>query len=86
MKNNSVTKQMKSPVHPGRIINDNYLVPLKMNIVTLANTMGVSKQTLKSVINESECINQELAVRLAHVFNTTPDLWIGMQANYDLVH
>jgi addiction module HigA family antidote len=75
---------MKRPIHPGRIIKDDYLEPLKMTIGSLASALGVTRQTIAAIINERAGISPEMALRLSEAFDTTPDLWIGMQRNYDL--
>ncbi len=75
---------MKRPIHPGRIIKDDYLEPLELTTGALANALGVTRQTIAAIINERAGISPEMALRLSEAFNTTPDLWIGMQRNYDL--
>lgn len=75
---------MKSPIHPGRIIKDDYLEPLEMTTGALANALGVTRQTIAAIINERAGVSPEMALRLSEAFDTTPDLWIGMQRNYDL--
>jgi addiction module HigA family antidote len=75
---------MFKPIHPGRIIRDDYLEPLELTAGELANALGVSRQTMVAILNERAGVSPEMALRLARAFDTTPDLWIGMQRNYDL--
>ncbi len=75
---------MKKPIHPGRIIKDDYLEPLELTTGALASALGVSRQTIAAIINERAGISPEMSLRLSEAFDTTPDLWIGMQRNYDL--
>lgn len=75
---------MFKPVHPGRIIRDDYLEPLELTVVGLANSLGVSRQTLTAILNERAGVSPEMALRLSEAFDTTPDLWIKMQRNFDL--
>jgi len=76
--------KMFKPVHPGRILRDDYLDPLELTIGELANALGVSRQTVTAILNERSGISPEMSLRLAKAFDTTPDLWITMQRNYDL--
>lgn len=75
---------MFKPVHPGRIIKDDYLEPLELTTGMLAKALGVSRQTMAAILNERAGISPEMALRLARAFDTSPDLWISMQRNYDL--
>jgi addiction module HigA family antidote len=76
--------KMFKPVHPGRIIRDDYLEPLEMTVVKLATALGTSRQTLTAILNERAGVTPEMAIRLSEAFDTTADLWITMQRNYDL--
>lgn len=75
---------MFKPIHPGRIIRDDYLEPLELTTGALAKALGVTRQTMAAILNERAGISPEMALRLAKAFDTTPDLWITMQRNYDL--
>jgi addiction module HigA family antidote len=75
---------MYKPVHPGRIIRDDYLEPLELTTGALAEALGVTRQTMAAIINERAGVSPEMALRLAKAFDTTPDLWIALQRNYDL--
>ena len=75
---------MYKPVHPGRIIRDDYLEPLELTTGALAKALGVTRQTMSAILNERAGVSPEMALRLAKAFDTTPDLWITLQRNYDL--
>ncbi len=77
-------KTLYKPVHPGRIIRDDYLEPLELTTGALAKALGVTRQTMAAILNERAGISPEMALRLAKAFDTTPDLWITLQRNYDL--
>lgn len=76
--------RMYKPVHPGRIIKDDYLLSLKMTVSKLASSLGISRQTMTAILNERAGISPEMALRLSEAFDTTPDFWLAMQRNYDL--
>ena len=77
-------KTMYKPVHPGRIIRDDYLEPLELTTGALAEALGVTRQTMAAILNERAGVSPEMALRLAKAFDTTPELWITLQRNYDL--
>lgn len=72
------------PAHPGRILKNMYLEPLGLNNGVAAGNLGVTRKTLSQLLNERQGISAEMALRLAKAFDTTPELWMNMQRNYDL--
>jgi len=77
-------KMIRRPTHPGNIIKEDYLSPLSISIKDMANNLGVSRKTLSKIINERGAITPDMALRLSRAFDTTPDLWLNLQKNYDL--
>jgi len=77
-------KMRRQPVHPGRIIQEDYLASLSITIKDMASNLGVSRKTLSKVINGRGSITPDMALRLSRAFNSTPDLWLNLQKNYDL--
>jgi addiction module HigA family antidote len=84
MNENSVKGPMKSPVHPGQVLKDLYLDPLELSITEAAKGLGVTRKTLSQLINGHHAVTPDMALRLSEAFNTTPQLWLNMQQNYDL--
>ena len=76
----------RPPVHPGRILKMHYLVPLSITITALAKHLGVSRKTVSKIVNEGGSITADMAGRLSITFDTSPDLWLNLQKNYDLWH
>jgi len=74
----------RSPTHPGGILRRHYLKPLSLTISRLSSILGVSRKTLSKIVNERGSITPDMALRLAKAFNTTPELWLNLQQNYDL--
>jgi len=79
-----MTKMKRKPIHPGKIIQEDYLKPLSITITEMASTLGISRKTLSKIINERGAITPDMSLRLARAFDTTPDLWMNLQKNYDL--
>ncbi len=77
-------KMTRKPTHPGKIIKEDYLLPLAMSIKDMAETLGVSRKTLSKIVNEKGSITPEMALRLSRAFDTSPDLWMNLQNKYDL--
>ena len=74
----------RKPSHPGIIIKKDYLEPLSITIKDMSTILGVSRKTLSKIINEKASISPEMAFRLSRAFDTTPELWMNLQNNYDL--
>jgi len=79
-------KMKRQPTHPGTIIREDYLEPLSISIKDMAAMLGVSRKTLSKIINERGSFTPDMALRLSRAFDTTPDLWLNLQKNYDLWH
>jgi addiction module HigA family antidote len=77
-------KMQRRPTHPGIIIKEDYLEPLSISIKDMSANLGVSRKTLSKIINTRGSITPEMALRLSRAFDTTPDLWMNLQKNYDL--
>lgn len=73
--------RMFNPPHPGTVLRD-YLgnVP----VTTAAKHLGITRVTLSRILNGSAGISAEMALRLSDALGTSPELWTGMQAQYDL--
>jgi addiction module HigA family antidote len=77
-------KMTRQPTHPGKIIKEDYLIPLSITITKLASILDVSRKTLSKIINERGAITPDMALRLSRAFDTSPDFWMNLQKNYDL--
>jgi antitoxin HigA-1 len=75
---------MKNPPHPGRIVRQDCIEPLGLTITAASAALGVTRQALNNLVNGKAGISPEMAVRLAKAFGGTPEMWLRLQANYDL--
>ena len=74
--------RMYNPPHPGEVIRE-YLG--EMSVSAAAKHLGVGRVTLSRVLNGNAAVSPEMALRLAAAFGTSsPEVWLGMQARYDL--
>jgi addiction module HigA family antidote len=72
------------PPHPGETIKEEYLVPLEMSTNALAKELGIGAARLSEIVRGRRGITADTALRLARYFGTTPELWLNLQAFYDL--
>ncbi len=75
---------MKNPPHPGRIVRQDCIEPLGLTITGAAKALGITRQALNNVVNGKAGISPEMAVRIAKAFGGSPEMWLRLQANYDL--
>jgi addiction module HigA family antidote len=75
--------RMHNPPHPGEVLRE-YLGDL--TITDVAARLGVARVTLQRVINGAAGISPDMAYRLGDAFGTSPELWAGMQMQFDLYH
>ena len=75
---------MHDPPHPGEILREDYLEPLRLNVTKAAASLGVTRKTLSAVLNERAGISPAMAHRLSKALDTTPEFWVNLQTQYDL--
>ena len=71
------------PIHPGEILRDE-LACLNLSANQFAIKLHVPSNRITSILNGKRSITAETALRLARFFGTTPELWINLQATFDL--
>jgi antitoxin HigA-1 len=75
---------MKNPPHPGLSVRYDCLEALGMSVTEGAKALGVTRQALNNLVNGKSGISAEMAIRLAKAFGSTPEMWLRLQAAYDL--
>jgi len=75
-----------TPTHPGEILRDDVLPALEMSVAEAAQALNVSRQTLHRILAGTMAVSPEMAVRLGKFCGNGPELWLRMQAAYDLWH
>ena len=76
--------RMKNPPHPGRIVRQECIEPLGLTVTKTAKALGVTRQTLNNLVNGRAGVSPEMAIRLSKAFGSSPEVWLGMQMEYDL--
>ena len=74
----------RPPTAPGVVLREEFLLPLGMTQAELARRMGVPLQRINLLVNGKRALTADTAVRLAAVFQTTPELWMNLQVARDL--
>jgi antitoxin HigA-1 len=75
---------MHKPAHPGEILKEMYLSPLGLTVTQTAKALGVTRKAFSELVNCKSNISIPMALKLSKAFNTTPELWLNMQQNFDL--
>ena len=73
--------RMQNPPHPGEILKE-YLGSI--SVTQAAARLEVNRMTLSRLLKGTSCVSADMAYRLADAFGTSPELWAGMQSQYDL--
>ena len=71
-------------IHPGEILNEDFLGPLGVSQYRLAQAVGVPPRRINEIVHGKRSISADTALRLARFFSTTPEFWINLQTQYDL--
>jgi len=74
----------RKPTHPGEMLDKLYIKPLQLNLQMLADRLGIARNTLFKIRAGEASVTTSLALSLAEAFDTTPQLWLNLQINYDL--
>ena len=73
-----------SPIHPGEILNEEFLRPLGISAYRVAQATHMNQTRLSQIIQGKRSISPDTALRLGKALNTTPQFWLNLQALYDL--
>jgi addiction module HigA family antidote len=79
-------KRNRPPSHPGSILRLHYLEPSGISVTDLAKELRLSRKTVSKILNERGAVTTDIALRLSRALDTTPELWLNLQRNYNLWH
>lgn len=79
-----MTDPRPRPVHPGEILREDFLPEYELTPGSLARALHLPRDRIEKLVREQRAVTADTAMRLARYFNTTPQFWMNMQANYDL--
>ena len=72
------------PIHPGEILQEEFLIPLGVSQYRLAKDTGVSPRRINEIVRGQRAISADTALRLARYFGMSERFWFNLQAHYDL--
>jgi addiction module HigA family antidote len=72
------------PIHPGEILLEDFMKPLEISINKLAREIGVPPNRISGIVNGRRAITADTALRLGVYFGVSPEIWLNLQADYDL--
>lgn len=73
-----------SPLHPGEVLREEFLVPLGLSPGALAKAMGVPRTRLERIVAETTGVTADTALRLGKALGTSAQLWLNLQNRYDV--
>lgn len=71
-------------IHPGEILLEEFMKPLGLSINRLARDLDVPPGRVSAIVNGKRAISADTALRLSQYFGVSAELWVGLQADYDL--
>lgn len=74
-----MNEKKRKPNHPGKILEDFYIIPLNLNLQELADRLRLSRNSLFKLRHGLSNITPSLAIRLGEAFGTTPNLWLNRE-------
>ena len=72
------------PIHPGEILREEFLAPLRLAPYSLAKALGIPRTRIERIVREETPVTPDTALRLGRYFKMTPEFWMNLQTSYDL--
>ena len=72
-------------VHPGEILREDFMLPMKLTAYRLAKDLRLPAPRVNDIVREKRAISADTALRLGRYFGTSAQLWLNLQARYDLL-
>ena len=74
----------RRPTHPGEMLREDFLPDFELTVSSLAEAVGVSRQSINEILRERRSISPEMALRLSRLFGNSPEFWVNAQRAVDL--
>lgn len=71
-------------MHPGQVLSEIYMSEMGLNQTQLAEKCGCSPRKINEIVNGKRSISAQFAIELEKAINTTAEMWVRMQAEFDL--
>jgi addiction module HigA family antidote len=77
-------KSKMPPVHPGEVLFEEFMKPMKLSQNRLGGDLGVSARRINEIVHGKRSITADTALRLSRYFGNSAEFWLGLQMDYDL--
>ncbi|HNL92619.1 MAG TPA: HigA family addiction module antitoxin [Pseudomonadales bacterium] len=74
----------RKPTHPGEMLREDFIPDYSLTVASLADALGVSRQSINELLRERRALSPEMAIRLGRLFNNSPEFWLNAQRAVDL--
>lgn len=74
----------RRPTHPGEMLREDFLPDYGLTVTSLAQAIGVSRQSINELLKERRRLTPEMALRLSRLFGNSPEFWLNAQQTVDL--
>ena len=72
------------PVHPGEVLREDFMKPMKLSAYAVAKAINSTPIAISQIIRRKRAVSAEMALKLGRLFNVSPEVWLGIQVDYDL--
>jgi len=76
--------KLLEPIHPGEILMEEFLRPMDISLSQLARDIGVPAGRISQIVRGKRAITADTALRLGKYFGVSPEMWLGLQSDYEL--
>jgi addiction module HigA family antidote len=76
--------KLLEPIPPGEILSEEFMKPLELSINALAREIDVPPNRISEIVGGKRAITADTALRLGKYFGVSPEIWLGLQADYDI--
>ncbi len=80
---NTINREIP-PTHPGEMLREDFVPDYNLTTTSLADALGVSRQTINELLRERRAITPVMALRLSRLFGNSPEFWLNVQHARDL--
>ena len=74
----------REPTHPGEMLSEEFLIPMEISMLDLAQAIHIPLQQINELINRKRAVTPSIALRLAKFFGVSADYWLNLQVRWDL--
>ena len=79
-----MSEEKLAPIHPGKVLLEEFLKPMALSQNRLAIDMGVPARRINEIVLGKRRVSADTALRLGRYFQMSPQFWLGLQMDYDL--